>query len=236
MLVIVASRWDPGAPALAARWAKSAVRILTPRDLSVAGWRLRSAGRGGAMIVAGGESFKQREVTGVLTRLPSVAAQELAQIAPEDRRYVASEMTAFLLFWLSQLRCPVLNRPSASSLCGPYWRREKWVHLAAQAGIRVRPVRRTVNGEGTGAEMASADSQTTVTVVGERTLGDAGPALHRAARRIARLAGVELLAVGFSGPGPDAEFLAADTVPDLSGDEPADAVLEYLGAAQAARA
>jgi len=103
----------------------------------VAGWRQSLGGVDGDAAVVEGKRVPQKEITGVLTRLPCVFEQELVDITPDDRRYVAAEMTAFLLFWLSRLKCPVLNRPTPTCLSGPYWRREKWIHVAARVGIPV---------------------------------------------------------------------------------------------------
>ena len=65
-------------------------------------------------LVAGGSVFPVSEVTGVLTRRPHVFEVELMQVAVEDRPFVAAEINAFLLAWLSSLRCPVINRPSGT--------------------------------------------------------------------------------------------------------------------------
>ena len=69
---------------------------------------------------------------------------------------------------------------------------------------------------------------TTVTVIGARTFGEADPVLHRHAQRLAGIAQVDLLSVRFSGDGPDAQFIDADTFPDLSEDPLAGALLERL--------
>jgi len=234
VLVIVASQWDHSAKALAKRWADCGAGILTPRDLSVEGWRLRPGDWDDGAIVVDGKRVAQREITGVLTRLPCATAQELIHIAPEDRRYVASEMTAFLLFWLSQLRCPVLNRPTAACLAGPFWRQEQWVHVAATAGVPVQPVRRIVGVAASCAENTLELPPAVVTVVGKHTMGDGHRVLHRAALRIAKLARAELLSVSFSGPCPDAKFIGAGIFPDLGNEVVADAVLDHLESAQAA--
>ena len=242
MIVIVASRWDPTATALAARWATHDAQVLTPRDLSVAGWRQRlnrssdrkGVSRGSAVV--NGNVVPQEQITGVLTLLPGVSADELADITPRDRPYVAAEMTAFLLLWLSRLRCPVLNRPTPTCLSGPHWRQEKWVQVAAQAGIPVQAIYRlAVFGKSSVEEQGAADA-VALTVIGPHTLGDTDPELHRRAHLLADLAQVELVRILFSGPQRDARFLGADTFPALTDDYLMEGVLEYLcgGAAVAA--
>jgi hypothetical protein len=231
MLVIVASRWDRAATALAARWAAHDAQILTPRDLSFAGWRQRLNEVTGGTAVVNSSVIAQEQISGVLTLLRSVSEDELDDIASRDRPYVAAEMTAFLLFWLSHLRCTVLNRATPTCLSGPHWRQEKWTQVAALAGIGVRPVRRLAEfGHSCPAEQAAA-GEIAVTVVGPRTFGDAHPDLHRHARQLADWARVELVRIRFSGPEQDARFLGADTFPPLADDGLADSVLEYLSGA-----
>jgi len=228
MIVIVANRWDQTPALVASQWAHQPVAVLTSVDLSVNGWRQRLNSADGATAVAEGKVLEQSEITGVLTLLPWIFENELVDIIPEDRSYVAAEMTAFLLFWLSRLRCPVLNRPTPTSLSGPYWRREKWVSVAVHAGIPAEPVHRRA-GSPTGSVGDEAPPiGATLTVVGNRVLGKADPVLERHAVCLARLAGVDLLAAHFSGPDPDSNFVSADVYPDFSRDSVADAVLEYL--------
>jgi hypothetical protein len=234
MIVIAANRWDPTPKALVSRWGEHHAAVVTAEDLSQAGWRQHSNGIERNTAVLGGKLVPQAEVTGVLTLLPCVFAEELVDIAPEDRSYVAAEMTAFLLFWLSRLQyqCPVLNRPTSSCLSGPSWRREKWIHAAAQAGIPVQALHRHT-ALPTSVEEEATHGSVTVTVVGKCTFGEVEPDLQRQARCLADLAGVELLAVRFSGPERGATFVSADSVPDFSDDGLADAVLAYLRDRQA---
>ncbi len=235
MIVIVANRWDQTAKALAARWMDHHVAVLTAQDLSVRGWRQSLSGTSRCTAVVGGQRVAQDEISGVLTLLPCIMEQDLAEIRPQDRPYVATEMTAFLLYWLSRLslRCPVLNRPTPMCLSGPYWRREKWTQVAAQAGIPVQPVRRLVAQPDSVAEEESTPNLTVVTVIGKCVFGETDPGLRQHARYLADLAGVELLAVQFSSPEHDACFVSSSISPDLSDTRFADAVLEYLGGGQA---
>src|SRR5258707_166954 len=110
MLVILAGQQDASAAELAASWNFSGASLLTPEDLSCTCWRWNPARSTGSQAVVGGRNIPVADITGVLTRLFSVQEQHLGHIVPEDRSYVASEMNAFLLAWLSSLKCPVLNR------------------------------------------------------------------------------------------------------------------------------
>lgn len=225
MIIVVASSHDRGAWALASRQHAVRVEVLTCEDLSVPGWRYYLPGAPAAAVV-GGQRVAAGEITGVVTCLPAVSELELLHIVPADRAYVAAEMTAFLLSWLTTLSCPVINRPSPTCLCGPYWRPEQWAYAASRAGMRVQPVLRRV---GLTAGFApSVPAVTTVTVIGERCLGKAHPAVLNGARRLAQASGVELLTVRISNPAADATFLGAEPWPDLSSQETADAVITYV--------
>jgi hypothetical protein len=227
VLVIVASRHDGVAGRLADRWAAHGAALLTCEDLSAAGWCHPVGAAGRSTAVVGGRVVAAEEITGVLTRRPYVVERELGHVVPADRAYVASEMTAFLLSWLSSLECPVLNRPTPSGLSGPNWWPEQWTYAAARFGLPVLPVRRRAGLAGD-APAAAEPPPLTVTVVGERCIGPADPALAAQARRFASAVGVDLLAVHFSGPEPRAEFLGANLWPDVSEPEIAAAIFEYL--------
>ena len=109
--LVFASRVDTAAKNFAAA-AGSNVRLMTPADLSQPGWRFRLGDAAGSTAVLGGEPVPASAIAGVLTRLPSVTDHDLTHIAPSDRAYVAAEMTAFLLAWLTALKCPLVNRPT----------------------------------------------------------------------------------------------------------------------------
>lgn len=232
MLVIFASRHDPAARALTARWSAHDATLLTSRDLSVAGWRHFLNAGGSSTAVIDGRMVACEEITGVLVRWPCVYERELSTIVPDDRAYVASEMTAFLISWLTRLPCPVLNRPTPTSLLGPNWRPEEWVHAAARAGIPVRPIRRRValsaRPEPSTPASPSGPPPCAVTVVGDRWIGPVDPTLAAQARRLADVAGVDLLTAHFDAPDPGALLIGVDLWPDLSTDEAADAVLAYF--------
>jgi len=151
----------------------------------------------------------------VVTRLPAVDAGDLPQIAPSDRAYVAAEMTAFLLAWLTGLTCPVLNRPTPQCLSGPLWGRERWALAAAKLGIPARPVLRRAVWPKDDAEAAHGEPGPAVTVVGRSHIGIVDDVLAARAHRLARAAGVDLLSVEFDGRGPDARFVAASLWPDV---------------------
>jgi hypothetical protein len=227
-LLIIASAGDEVARYLSRVWEGAGARLLHPRDLSRPGWKYQPGQIEASVAVASDELISVREISGVYTRLASVSPDELMEIIPEDRPYVAQEMNAFLVAWLSALPCPVINRPAISCLSGPNWRPEQWVHAAAQAGIPVVPVRRRVCLSGTPAPVGPPAQTFTLTVVGKECFGSKDRFLRQCALRIARCAKVELLAVNFAGSGKNARFLSANLWPDLSAPDHAGVVLDRL--------
>jgi hypothetical protein len=222
---VLASRYDLTAQQLVERWAAHGACLLTCEDLSLAGWGYYLPEPSTATAVVGGRKVVLGEVRGVVTRLPWVTELELVSIIPADRSYVAAEMSAFLAFWLSDLNCPVLNRPTPGSLNGPPWRPEQWIFTAARVGMRVPPVQRhlTLSSGATVHEQVGAS--TTVTVVGNRCLGQADRSLLERSRLLAEAANVELLGIQFSDPCPEATFLGATVYPDINSIEVTDAML-----------
>ena len=230
--VVIASRTDAAAAHFAAG-AGSLVRMMTPADLSQPGWSLHFPGTGPSTAVIAGEPVASGTIAGVLTRLPAVTEHDLPHIIAADRAYVAVEMTAFLLAWLTSLSCPLVNRPSAQCLSGPYWREAQWIRAANRLGIPAVPAmlgtRRTrrVHDEG-------EDGTTSVVVIGRQHVGTADPVLVAHAHALADAAGVELLSVRFDGEGPSARFVAASMWPDLDDAGVSDAVLRLMRSRAAA--
>jgi hypothetical protein len=247
MILILASRWDTTPNDIAAAWADQPVSIMTARDLSRAGWCLslgahddgvsRDAVRNDAAVrrdraVIEGQPIADEELQCVLTRLPWVTEMELPEIVAPDRAYVAAEMSAFLLFWLSGLACPVLNKPTPTCLAGPGWRPERWTRAAAETGMTVRAVQRDSRLRGAPADCAPSRQ---VTVVGSQVFGEVHPDLKERVRLLAELAHVSLLTVQFCGAERGAAFLGADASPSLDDQSVRAAVLEHLTSASSFR-
>jgi hypothetical protein len=226
MLVVLASRHDCSCQGFVAGLAADA-GLLTCQDLSARGWRYEPGGQVRTLVV-GGRPIPGHEVDGVLTRLPSVDENELAGIVPADRSYVAAEMTAFLTAWLSDLRCPVLNRPAPLCLMGPYLRKEQWVQMAARLGIPVMPARRSVPGVIDNRLHDLPPGSATIDVVGGLCVGRAAHSLRASALALAKAAGVGLLRTAFAAPEAGSAFLGADYWVDISDPRISQAVVRYF--------
>jgi hypothetical protein len=209
------------------RLSRSDVVVVTPGDLSRPGWCFRPGTRASAMV-AGNEVLRSEEIAAVITRLPWVSEFDLPQIVPADRAYVAAEMGAFLLAWLSELTCPVANRPSPNCLCGPFWRHERWVAEAARIGLPVEPARCVTDKDGAQYATSSCSRRISVAIVGKRSFGEADEHLMKQALRLARATAVETLTVHFSDTGAGMRFFTASPWPCIEDEEVASALLDHL--------
>ena len=228
-VVVVASRTDAPARGFMRRYASQGVCLLTPADLSRCGWSYRVGHIETSIAVIGGRRSAARDLRGVVTRLSAVSEDDLEHIAAPDRAYVAAEMQAFLVSWLTALHCPVLNRPGPVCLAGPAWRPAQWSQAAAHLGLPVTTVVEQASFARTrSARETSRPKGVTVTVVGQRIIGTVDPLLARQARALATAAGVDLLAVRFSSPAADARFVGAHLWPDIAAAPIAAAVFDYL--------
>jgi hypothetical protein len=222
VIVIVAHPSDDRAWTLAARWAEHDARVMTSRDLSTPGWSYRLDHEGTATTaVIDGRVAAAEDIAGVLTCVPAVTADELRHVVPEDRAYVAAEMTALMVAWLSCLECPVMNQPTPDSLMGPAWHPAQWLHAAGGLGISVRPLQRRVRRAAPAAPVAAESDLVPVVVVGDAAFGAADAASRDCARRLAAAAGVDLLTAYFA----DARLAAVEPAVDIARDDIADAIL-----------
>lgn len=221
MILVLASAFDSRAQALVTGLGPGEVRLMTPGDLSAPGWQYRVGRPRDGVAVASGQRLAQSAIRGVFTRLPWIDPAELSHVAPQDRSFVASEMQAFLVAWLSQLTCPVVNRPTPLCLCGPGWRREQWLYAAAKVGLPVvTALRRHVLPPDRDVAPLLAPPEVTVTVIGQTVTGTGEGAIRVGALRLAAMAGVDLLGLGFVRRHGGLALTSATLWPDLA--SPAD--------------
>lgn len=213
MIAVLASRLDAAAQELVQAWSGADAGLLSAEDLCTAGWRYRVGDPGHGTMVVAGRRVSIRRLRAVVTRRPAVAAEELQHIDPSDRDYLAAEVNAFLVAWLSALPRPVLNRPTPTSLDGPAWGPLHWAAAAARADV-----------PWTDATDATAGPADDVLVCGNRCLGARSRGDAATARRLARAAGVELLGLRMR----NGRVCAVSRRPELASGERREMVLDYL--------
>jgi hypothetical protein len=227
VILIVASVLDAVARDAATAWPGGCVVVLTPRDVCTQGWRIDLEQFDDSQFFAGGRTFPVRDITGVITLLPHVMEYELLTIEDADRRYVASEVMAFLFYFLSRLQCPVLNRPSAHCLTGPGWPPERWKAACERAGMRTELFRPQPSSLTTG-ELAAGLVR--VAVVGTQCIGEASPGTLSSILELARLANVDFLTVRLSDTGNTPTVNSVEVAPDLRDGPVLAAMQNYFGA------
>jgi hypothetical protein len=140
-------------------------------------------------------------------------------------------MTAFLRYFLVSLRCPVLNRATAGSLCGSSMRTEAWLRLAASNGI---PIDRWVRSSRETREPSSGAPGDifTVTVIGESVVEEEHAVFLSQARTLARAASVGMLALRFrrNDEGEGSRFCGVEACPRLAGSRSAALLEDYFAA------
>lgn len=217
MLLVLGSALDDEPSLLARRWRRAArdVAVVTPADLSRPGWRLRCGRPAESSAALAGRVLAGPDIEGIVSALAVVSPYELAHIADGDREYVAQEMSAFLLAWITELGCPVIDRPTALSLAGcgrsPY----EWAAIAHREGICADP---QWSGETIG-----------VTVVGGRATGHSRDSpLSAAAVTTAAAAGRSLVTLRFAKGAASPTVVGADARPEVGDAAAADALLAWF--------
>ena len=231
MVLVVASRVDDEARTLVSEFPRGDAALLTPRDLSTTGWDVRSTSLPASIAASGGDRISAASLSGVVTLLPCVFAQELVHIVEDDREYVAAEMTAFLLFWLSTMTCPVLNRPTSGCLSGPNWRLEQWCLAATQIGIPTVDCSRSTRG---GVAPRTSSKTVTVTMVGRTITGPADEEVERHTRQLAAVASVDAITATFLRTPDGLRFAGACPFVDAGNQDVRRAIVGYFTGRMAA--
>lgn len=218
MIIVLGSALDPAATQIVTDlggWGHGGVRLVSAEDLGRVGWTFDPAAPRESHLVADGAVLAMAEVDAIVVRRPAIAAEELRWLDAADRQYGAAEANAFLVSWLSAAPCPVLNRPSATCLCGPGWSRLHWQLAAERVGLRWKQAC-------TAAE--DADACRDVVVCGSSVHGARDPGEARSAIALSRQSGAALLGLRFIGDG----LCGVTTQPSLATNEARTLVLEHV--------
>jgi hypothetical protein len=228
VVLVIADRSDADAGALVSRLGSRAV-LVTPRALSMPGWNWvpDPAARTGR---SADTQFRGDQLGAVVTRLATVAPYQLGHVVPDDRDYVAAEMTAFLRAWLAGLPCPLFNPPHDLCLNGPAWNPEHWAMLATSLAVPTAPLHRHANGRPSLDTAIPVTPAARITVAGNQTVNHDGcaPVLLHHARTLAEAAATPLLAVDFDDTGPTGRLCTASCWPHLGHRDVLDALTDTL--------
>ena len=79
-----------------------------------------------------------QQCDGIINRLDSLPPLCSVSGRSTDSAYIEEEWRAAIVAWLAALSCPVLNRPTGTSLCGTRLGDGHWRYLAGQASLPVQ--------------------------------------------------------------------------------------------------
>ncbi len=139
MILIITNIIDENAPSLLKKFPKGEAVMLTSRVLSDTLLNVNVNDFYNLRIKIDGNELCVKDITGVVTLIPSIMPQELIHINEKDRDYVCSEMNAFLIYFLSELKCLKVNKPSCNCLSGFNHDMIYWSHMAESLKIPVFP-------------------------------------------------------------------------------------------------
>ena len=227
MILIISNYLDDTAGELLKLFPAGKASLFTSQHLSSRGIAAYSNQFNNSYVTIEENSLSVESITGVITLIPSIFPWELIQIEKEDREYVAGEMTAFMIYFLSCLRCPKLNPPSPSCLSGFNWRQEHWIKKAFELRIPVKPIeissREKIKTNYLDAEII------TIIIIGNQFCGQDNELLISYAFHLARHTGMKLLQVNFIKYSNDETyFLSASQFPDLDNNSVMEAMVDYF--------
>jgi hypothetical protein len=225
LILVFASELDDNARDAVTNWSKQKAVLLTPADFFCNGWFVTAETLDNWSIVAAGKWYPVSAISGVVTLISRIFARELFDVEPEERSYAAAEASAFALFLLSKLPCPVVNRPTPDCLTGPNWRPEQWAHACFKAGIRTKRSKRTNHAP---PQAVPTPRLTSVTVLAGKCLEDTSEGCLSGVLTLARLADVAFLRCYFTLENGQSFFDRAEVIPDLSKADTRDALSEYF--------
>lgn len=227
MILVVANLTDETAQDLVQLFPKGAASLFTAQSLSHSGLATYTNQFADSFITINEIKIPFSSITGVITLIPVFFDWELIQIQKEDRGYIASEMNAFMTYFLTRLCCPKLNSPSASYLSGHNWRREHWIKIASHLQIPVQPF--TYDSKKNKVSYLSDVNIITITVIGNQHFGTSNEILIQYAFQLAKYTKLELLQVTFiENDKGDTSFFSASQFPDLESNLMQRAIVNYF--------
>jgi hypothetical protein len=214
------------AAALKRRLGSAQVQLRTPNEVVLAPrWEHRVCDHGTSTRILTHDGVTLEKPSVIFNRLSGFDSAPLDDGTPEDREYARAEIAALLLSWLAGVGCPVVNRPSPSSVFGGYRRAIVWQRLAVSAGLETVPLHATsssrrlpIPGLLSEPQVGGSTSETggrfrvnqfywhvppagvadkSIHVIGKRVIGDAPSAILEGCVELARLAAMDFLRVDF---------------------------------------
>ena len=223
MIVVLVAAGGASAPSAAAL-APLEAEVVSLEELAAAPSALYDPGFERSELTVSGTRVCVGDLTGVVNLVPAVPPELLTFYDEGEREYQAGELHAWLSFFLSSLRCGVVNRPTPVSLTGPALTFLSWTRIARAAGVATAPL--TVDSRDVRAALREPEpGGDDVVCVGGRVVSPVGSPSEAAALRLAEAADVIYLRAWFD---RDSRLLGASSVPDLRPKPTRRALVDYF--------
>lgn len=227
MIIVLAAVRDADAASLASELPAPAA-ILTPAELAAERSCLHDPGFDRSTLTGEGRLVRVGELAGIVNLLPAVLPASLGVYEPEEREYQASELHAWLLFFLSAVRCPVVNRPTTLSLTGPVQGALGWFQLARAAGVPLSAVS-VRSSDDRSPRPPAGEKFVEVAWLGGTVVAPSGTAADQHTSKLAQLAKVEYLRASYvRDGGKKLRFAGASSVPTARSAADRAALAEYF--------
>jgi hypothetical protein len=232
VILVLASIVDEAAASFARELASgAAAALVTCAALASAPLNLHHPHFDASTITVGGESISIGRIAGVVNLLPAVFPDELFFYDEEERAYQAAEIHALLTFFLSSLPCPVINRPTAASLTGPFLNPLGWRQLTRSLGIPAVSIDIQSGAFANPFVVSAGDESIEVACLGRRVISPSGSAADEHTLTLARRGGVEYLRAVYVRDGNgDMRYLTAHSTPDVKSAATCAAIADYFAA------
>lgn len=230
MVLVLASIFDRAAASFATELAfRTSASLVTCSDLALAPLSLEHPSFDTSTITINGERLAVPQFRGVLNLLPVVFPDELLFYDEAEREYQSAEFHALLTFFLSSLRCPVVNRPTAASLTGPFASQVGWRQLARAEGLPVSKVKITSGSFVNPFVITAGTESIEIACLNGRVIGSSHGNLSNWTINLAKRGDVKYLrAIYTRGGDGDSRLLTAITVPDVTSGPTRAALIDYF--------
>jgi hypothetical protein len=198
--------------------AEAPTSLLTCADLASRPLAVRHPDFSSSYITVPSGVLPVTAICGVLTLLPRILPEELAFYDASEREYQASELRALLTLLLSALPCPMINRATANSLCGPFSSPLGWYQLARRLGFPVAPIALSSDSPGNPFKVPSGGSSFEAEYLGGHIVRPSSTPADTMTCTLARAGHVEYLRAAYlHNVGTGAlSFVTADAMPDIT--------------------
>ena len=180
-------------------------------------------------LTIGAVRISPDEISGVISTIAYFFPQEFYYIEPPDRQYVCAEMSAFFVYFLSELRCRKLNPPSSRALSGLGMHRMEWMQAARDFGVPVWPADLR-NGVAAESSLQQDIRSLRATIVGGSVVEEDVPEKVRVyLRALSQAFSMPYLCADFISRGKGEYFLGALwSVPDITSSANREAMVAFM--------